>query len=329
MKPHVPQVVVPFPRIMPRTRTLEGGFELTARIEAHVTIDLIDGRTGLVRRRLQFQNHLTNNGLAAINQRAGGSTSMATFLTTGYFGFGTGATAPADADTNLAAPLAPLDRSATTVTADVYGNTGTFGYRRVTRKWVEAQANGTLAEFGIFDASSGGTMYARQLLKDVGGSPTTITKTSTDQLNLTYEVRIYWPTVDASSSIVLGGVSYNYTIRPLTVGGWQNGYLNNYQGEINTTAYAMESNALVANTASSMAGAFAARSASNVQAYVAAAHYRDTEFVWEPGVANHASGVGGITCGYGEYWQVAFPVKIPKDATKRLRLTFRFGFTRV
>lgn len=60
--------------------------------------------------------------------------------------------------------------------------TGTAPYWQALGTFATSDANTTLAEFGLFNSSSGGTMIARAVLA------TTISKSSTQTLNYTYTV---------------------------------------------------------------------------------------------------------------------------------------------
>src|SRR5690606_7534789 len=91
----------------------------------------------------------------------------------------------------------------------------------------ENQANGNLAELGFFSAADGGTMWNRQLFRDELGNPTAITKTSEDQLRVTYEYRVYPPWDDLVQEIEVNGVPVEVVNRPQQVASaseWGSGF---------------------------------------------------------------------------------------------------------
>jgi hypothetical protein len=68
-------------------------------------------------------------------------------------------------------------------------------------------------------------------------------------------------------------------------------------------------------------------------AYVNGNLWKEVTAIWDPGIANFASGIGSVFHGYGQsgglHWQFQFtPTKIPKDNTKRLTLVIRSTYTR-
>lgn len=77
---------------------------------------------------------------------------------------------------------------------------------------------GNMTEVGIGpSAASGQSLFSRELIRDAGGSPTSITLTSTQALRVHHRLRHYPPTVDSTGSITadLNGVptSTAYTRR--------------------------------------------------------------------------------------------------------------------
>ena len=75
---------------------------------------------------------------------------------------------------------------------------------------------GTFSEIGLWDAGSGGTLVAGQLIKDEFGDPTTVTLLSDEQLVVTYTLE--WTIPNTSTNIGSGTVtdslsnSYNYEV---------------------------------------------------------------------------------------------------------------------
>lgn len=312
--------------LMPRVRTLEGELPIRVRYEGHVTVELIHAASGLIKRRLQFKNLVVDSGLQALF-----STTDTISNLLAYVGVGTSGVAPAAGQTDL---LGPVLRTATSGGADVtgWGAGNAYAYRRISRQFSEAEANGTLAEFGVFKLSAAGPMWARQLFKDNLGAATTITKTATDQLRIIYELRAYIAADGAGTLVLTGsGTSHDWTSRMVNVGAAAG--ITHHTANIGTPGttnwglvVASANTARAATVTTNLTGAVFASSVSTL-AYVASAKYRDRESVWEPGVANFAGGVGsaGAIISNAAFCDFYFASKILKDATKRLRLTSRWS----
>jgi hypothetical protein len=331
--------------IWPRGRTLEVPVPLKLRVEGWVEVELIDAKTGLIKRHLRFRNLITDAGLNAYY--AGSTMSQ---MTT-WAACGTSSTPPANGDTALIAEVTPSTTHRTNQNggiADVIAHVGASFYWSFKRtfRFLEAQANGNLTEFGLFSAQSAGTMWTRQLFKDGGGTPTTIVKTSSDQLRITYELRVHYPSADIVSTKNISGTVYDYTVRPNDVdnagGGWQlhqnSGHGGNWLGSAGGfgACNVFESNTLVATTANfPSSGSGFDQSSQSYASYVAGSFVREGTTIWEPDTGNFATGVGGLTVGHGGFqnqtrlFQVVFhTTKLPKTNTKRLTLVWSWALTR-
>jgi len=335
------------PAIWRHGRTIEVP-EITfgLRVKGWFVVELLDAATGCVKRRLEFPNLITDAGLDIYFA----GTTMLTLTT--WCACGTDSTAPAVSQTSLGAEISPSSSNRTNsngAIADVHAFVGGSFYwsKKITKLFTETQANGNLTEFGLFTANTGGTMWTRQLFKDGGGTPTTIVKTSADQLRITYEYRLYFPSADLVSTKNISGTVYDYTVRPNNVDGaatW-----GGISGHIEAGAGSSwlgsggvgppegkESNVLVATTDDfGSAGADATPDSVSMAAYTNGTFFRDGTAVWEPGSANFATGFGGTTVGWNGFqnnirmFQVVFhTTKLPKTNTKRLTLTFRWALTR-
>lgn len=269
----------------------------------------------------ESDNIITNALLDDIGTGNFAATSMT------YCGVGSGNTAPAATQTDLATPVFRTNR---VTTGD--GASGTvngpprYTYYRKVYLFIESEANGNLAEMGIFKQLSAGTMMSRQLFKNSGGVPVVITKTAADQLRITYEYRVYSPTGDANSVITISGVNYTVTRRPLTSGTSYNASSFLGMGNFTTvSSQAYESNALFAESTNPPNGT--SNSSITAAAYTNGNYYRDVAYVYEPGVANFTTGIGLIRVSAPSY-QFSFSTQIPKDSTKRLTLNVRHSWAR-
>lgn len=153
-----------------------------------------------------FPNLITNQGLNA---------SMAN-VTTDFIGtcrVGSGSTAPAFTDTSLVAQVAT-----TGIFSENVGFSSTapyYGWRRVVYRFGTGVATGNLSEVGT---GGGAVLYSRALIVDGSGNPTTITVLSDEVLDVTYELRVYVPTSDATYTINEEGVDYTFTVRAAKAG---------------------------------------------------------------------------------------------------------------
>lgn len=311
--------------------------EIKIGLEGWFTIELIDAKTQRVKRRLRFRNLITDAGLDAL----GGASTLSSLLTNGWIAVGTDSTAPANGDTTLGAEVSPSSTNRTDANGGFFASTsytpGPPDYWSYFRTWLltETQGNGNLTEVGIFSANTTGTMFTRQLLKDSGGTPTTITKTSSDQLRINYELRMSIPQSDATSTVTISGTSYDITIRPLgasSTNHWGDFVANSWwQGGRNGKAW--ETNTLVNRTSDDFGSSGVNQDSVAYAAYTNGNKFRDVTIKWEPGSANFATGIGGIAfmdiSNGGYLFQSVFSPKFAKDATKRLTLVFRLSWDRV
>lgn len=302
-------------------------------VEGYFTVELIHARTGLVKRRLHFRNLITDAGLDAL---AGGNGISGLI---NYLAVGTGSSEPSYTDTTLNAEVARTN------------STGGFGdsnemvgagdlveyWRRIrTRVFTEAQANANLTELGFFSSSSGGTMWNRQLFRDELGNPTTITKTSEDQLRVTYEYRVYPPWDDVVQEIEVNGVPIEVVNRPQSVdsaswGTWNTGNpaLNSLGVVTTVSLQASESDTLPGRSGIS-SGTQA--SSHEVQSYTPGTWYREREARWNPSAANFATGIGLFASQAAGSPSIRFASKVTpkimKQDTQRLIVMERWTYAR-
>lgn len=330
----------PFIHTAPRhsvDRTLE--LEQRVLIEGRLTVQLINAASGIIIREEQFANLITNAGLDSL----GNTAKQFNFWAQGnnaYCGVGTGSTAPANTDTTLVTEIAPAssnrtqsDGSAGITTAYVTGPPDYWWWKR-TWLFVEAQANGNLTEVGVFDAVTAGAMFMRQLLKDSGGAPTTIVKTSAEQLKIIWEFRIYPPVSDVAEVVTISGTAYTITHRAMgasSANDW--GRLGTLFPSSNA-GRAYEVATLQSRTAAGVTTSGVDSSSQSYAAYVSANYYRDLTLLWEPGIANFAGGIGRITtlpaffAASSHVFQSSFSPAFTKDNTKRLTLVVRIAWGR-
>lgn len=297
-------------------------------------VKLIDAKTKHIKRHLRFRNLITNAALDYM-----GGTGLISDMQN-WAGVGTGATAPAATDTTLQTPIG--SRIGTGGASFVSGPAFAYWYSRRTFTFLESNANGNLTEIGLFNASSAGVMFTRQLFKDGTGTPTAITKTAADQLQITYEVRLYSPTVDVTGVVSISGVNYNYTVRAANIGdgptwGYGGGgggtgpLLGFFAGDMSgIIAYETD---VLGSTSGQPGGTGNSQSSMSISGYVAASYQRDGQHLWEPGNANFATGIGSMLFGgasnsFQPAFQVSYSPKIPKTSVKRLTFNSRVSWGR-
>lgn len=133
---------------------------------------------------------------------------------------GTGTSVPTAAQTALDVARAYTTNSGTgnkTLAAQgspPYFTTHTSVYRTALGQ-LNSSVHGNYTEVGVGWAA--GSMFSRALILDSGGSPTSITVLSTEQLDIIYRLRSYPPTVDTSTTVTIGGVSYTVVGRASNV----------------------------------------------------------------------------------------------------------------
>lgn len=154
-----------------------------------------------------FPNLITNQGL----ERMGTNNN--------YYGscqVGSGNATPTNSDTALqtyVAGTSTIQSSSLSVTL----TPPYYGFAIGTYRFAVGAAAGNLSEIGVGWATSGAFLYSRALILDGGGSPTTITILSDEILDVTYQWRIYAPTVDATGTITISGNSHDYVSRACNV----------------------------------------------------------------------------------------------------------------
>ena len=269
-----------------------------------------------------FQNLITDAGLNRMGANNGWK---------GYCQVGSGATSPAVTDTGLVSRIAGV--SVEKFTAGSSGSAPWYGFSRTVTRFPAGVAAGNLAEVGM-GWSPTGNLFSRALILDAGGSPTTITVLPDEFLDVTYEFRQYAPTVDGTGTVVLAGVTYNYTSRASTANSssWQATASGVQMGVGGggiqpVLAYTGDIGAVTGSpsgTSTSMPG--------SIQAYVNNSLTSKTLISAGPTQGNLTGGIGSIqlqstSSGNGAF-QIGFSPKIPKDATKTLNLAVSYSWAR-
>ncbi len=185
-----------------------------ARLSGHFKLEVINPSTGAVKRSLEFDNLILNNGLNRFT-----ATSITTTSAMNRICIGTGTIAP---DVNQTA-LQSFSASTIATSANVYQSStnslnGTLYSVTSTRlRFLVGTLNGNYSEIGA--GWSDTQLFSRALILDVNGNPTTITVLSDEALDVTYTLRMYIPQTDFNTSVTITGVGTDIplTIRPAIV----------------------------------------------------------------------------------------------------------------
>lgn len=273
---------------------------------------------------LEFRNLVTDYGLDTL-------VAAGFPLQWEYHRVGTGTSAEAAAQTSLDNQVAATAIGGSTVLG--LNTSEKYVYFRGTSLFAAGAAAGNLSEIGVSQEATGNNLFSRALIRDVNGDPTTITVLSDEQLQVTYELRLYQPTGDLFSGTVGGrtvtlrasedtssaawGFAYGYNAKN-SFGSAPAGGYTFYDGVIGASSGAPSGNNSDVPTGS----------ASFVRTPVSTGVV-DISVRAPIGSANFASGVRSVafSAGPGRF-QCQFDPAVPKTSSDRLDLTFRFSVTR-
>ncbi len=279
------------------------------------------------------------------DQWVGGS-GTATALTS-FIQCGTGTATPSASDVSIT-PLGPragiFSRNYSTSSNEI---TCTTEFR-----FAQGAVIGTVSEVGVFASSTGGSTTMRSLIKDLAGIPTTITLTSIDYLYITWRVKSTVSLSDQIGTITIGGVNYNYTIRPCT---WNSNVSigSNFFSPLNslgysdatstamfyTVVYGTQTLGSVTGQPSEEAGfSYLPSTALSLASYTSGSKQRKLTWFFADSQANIVGGIGSIMVfinspANGGGYQVSFSAvsgggKIPKDNTKTFTFSLTFTWSR-
>lgn len=260
--------------------------------------------------------------------------------TTNVSRIGTGTSAPTNIQTQLDAQVASSTYSSA-ISSSVnsgspnYITTLTFGY-----PYAQGAVVGNMTEIGTGWSSTGATLFSRALILDSSGNPTSITITAIDQLTVYYRLSAIPDLSDKFGVINIGGVNYNYTLRPRDIGTYMKStamFTNPQIGFPGYTFVPLGSSTSAATTQLSAITTSPALSGvsgtSTAGTYSSNSYFRDDVFNWSISQGNATGGVGIFLYGWGgpvqegtvEY-QMRVDTPVPKDDTKTMSLTARIAW---
>ncbi len=165
---------------------------------------------------VEHDNLLTDVGLDNIGIRSlHGSGVAGTNQIRGYLAVGTGSTAPAFSDTELDNEVQRAGTSGSFTAEErtyTWVNAGGADYLDAqlrARRLVTMTDDRNLTEYGLFGASSGGDMNIRELLRDGGGTPITVSLLNTKSLLLTHDFLFEIAAPDAGATATIDIEEYD------------------------------------------------------------------------------------------------------------------------
>lgn len=241
--------------------------------------------------------------------------------------------APIVGQTGLVTPISET----TTLQAQTSGTDLANGYCyiRYTYRFAQAVADVNISEVGIGWAAN--SAFSRALTVDGLGAPTTVTIVTGEFFDLTYELRVYWPTTDVTGSVTLNGNNHNFTLRAATVGNWASAiapYLPGAGGNVSTTLLLVSwyQGGSVAGlggiTTNPNGSTFASDSLSFIGSYSNNSYQRAMRA--SRGITGTQQPISGMSLNLSPFgiYKVAFDPVIPKDDTNNLNLDFLAAWAR-
>ena len=274
-------------------------------------------RKGRVVTERSFDNIITNGGLERLMNGAGAA------LTTCYVG--TGTSAPAVGNTTLATPLASTSGGTGATTA----NAGTAPYKNTYTRLFEFPLGAVVGNVTEIGVGWGSGLFSRALVLDGGGSPTALTVTATDILQVTYKIEQTPSVTSTTGSFLLNGASLGYTARIINVtqNAFSNMATNGYMSS-NFTAGVYETGTLAAITDAYPTGAVAGASTATA-AYTSGTYERSATISVALANGNFAGGIGSMVVIVGGGWtyHIVFASPIMKTASQTLSLGVKYSIS--
>lgn len=257
-----------------------------------------------------------------------------------YCRIGTGSTAVAADQVGLAAQAAATNDFQSNVFTPVTGSSPRYNKNVWRYRFSAGTLNGNYSEVGIAPASTG-NLFSRALTLNSGGSAASITVTSTDTLDVEYELRTYIPTADVTGTAVIQGVSYSYTARPIDIdqpnlnlpdAPWAiraGGPLGGLGYAIAYTGAALVSQTSNVPTSTDQVISYPT-SVTTPNSYVSGSGFRLVRFAFGLNDLNVAGGsFNVIRLGvYCAKWQILFSPAVPKTASKTFSIDLGVTFAR-
>lgn len=306
------------PHIMKRTPEAEttSRFGLAGRFRL-----VVSGADGNVRRELAFDNLILDAGLNRL-----GTDAAITFCA-----IGTGTATPLVSQTVLQAQ----SQNTSTVISSTATNSGASTPRWTGQiyqfRFAVGSLGGNYSEIGVGWSST--LMYARALIVDGGGAPTTITVGSGEQLDVYYERRVYPPVSDVVTTPTIGGVSTTVTVRSQNAANstiWDaSSYPHYNQGGSPLGSFCEVFNGAIGAVTGVPSGTSSVPSSATNSAYSNNSYTRNVVVTFAPAEGNLAGGITAAVCRFKmAALQVGFSPAIGKISGNTLVLTYTTSWGR-
>lgn len=308
--------------------------EVNFKVEGLISAKVLNSAGEVVRELPEFRNLITNSGLDSMVQGPGNQFGNSSFQ---YCKVGTGAGVPANADTAISGGIARVIVNSGSSTAQT---SAAPYYIELTKVFLFAlgQINATLTCIGLGANNDNTEVKCWSQIKDSGGTVTTLTVLSAEQLQVTYKMRLYAPPYPIAGTInITNAGTYNYNIYYYNFGNlWTSsgntspfGNSSSNYSAMNWTTFTPGAN--VFNAVAFTGDTSSLASSCTLSTYTAGTYYRDVNLSWST-TAGNLGGIKGIryVCGgcADPYFVIDFGGTIPKDNTKILNLTLRFSVAR-
>jgi hypothetical protein len=224
----------------PNNPTLSVGLP-PVRLQGLFHIEVLDAKTGQVKKEYSFSNTITNTMMDRLGARTSNidgdaltGSDINNMLSLGDMQLGSGSAPSSGTDTRLQGPYAAggpsnngrvdsntnggIAETTGYVTASVSASVSQSAYHffRFVRLFDETVANGPVREIAVFPRTSfGATASIRTLIRDENGTPITINKTNQEQLRVRYEYRLFPPRTGSTFVAVLGTTSHSISLMPV------------------------------------------------------------------------------------------------------------------
>ena len=317
-------------------------FKIRARVGGRYKIQLRNTSGDVTQELDWFDNLVTNQGLDYIG--TGGNDYFMGFTQNFYVtrcAVGTGSTPPAFTDTTLTSqlycyPTNGTNGAGTFSTPSYVAGPPAYFTSTTTFTFPLGAVVGNIAEIGVGFLPVGSTgstplaLFSHALIMS-GGSPTTISVTSADQLVVTYEERWYINTTSSPYSVVISGTTYSGTMLSLNQSlsgafGLNGAITANASGNI-TRCYGY--NGTIGTVTTRPSGTSTDLGAGTIPAYTTGTYTTSMTFNCTTAQGNLSGGisVAAIQTSF-QCWQFSLSPAIPKDNTKTMSLTFSISWAR-
>lgn len=308
---------------------LEGWFTLRARRRSGRVTRERKFKVGEIRELPRFHNLITNLGLDRFGSVGGNALYT-------HCHVGTGTATPSYTDTQLQNFLAVVSDSNPSTSASNSGPPDYYSSRTFT--WtsaIGALGNNNLTEIGISGQSANGLLFSRELIRDPNGNPAAFPISADEQLEVTYELRLYPNLNDVPATVMVGASSYDTITRPIDVNGSAWGPVAATLSAVNgarsgaSGANRAFTGDLVPYTSSliSPSGSLGDASSGATASYTNGSYYRDISNTWNISVGN--GNIRLVTFRFGcAAFQVRFDPVITKTNTQVLTLHQRMSWAR-